>query len=442
MIDDTDRNRKDLHHKLVWLILARLVFSCLLLGSTILLHVSGAVPLHPYPLRLLYAAVGGVFVLSAVFSLLIRVFRRIDILAYIQILIDTLIISLLVYITGSSSSVFVFLYLVVVIYTSMILYRRGSFVIAGACTIEFAALAACEYWGALPQIHVAQLDGGFPGAWQVLVYRVLITAGACFSIAFLSSRLSEQARRTRGELMAMEAHCRRVEKMAAVGEMGAGLAHEIKNPLASITGAIQMLREEVAYDPGTDKLMQITLREADRLSTLVNNFLLFARPPKGKREPVAMDNVIAEMIALFRQSDCCRERIHVGHRGEVGLWTEMDLDHFKQVLWNLLVNAAEAIQEEGTIEVEHRSSPNGSVLVRISDTGCGMAPENLDLAFDPFFTTKPKGTGLGLSIVHRIVESYQGSLDLHSRPGEGTTVGVRLRSIPPPGGLDNPQKTV
>ena len=105
----------------------------------------------------------------------------------------------------------------------------------------------------------------------------MITMIACFAVAFLSSLLAEQARKTKKDLLAMEEHVKRVEKMAAAGELGAGLAHEIKNPLASLTGSIQILKEEISYDQKHDRLMQIVLREADRLSSLVNNFLLFAK---------------------------------------------------------------------------------------------------------------------------------------------------------------------
>ena len=129
----------------------------------------------------------------------------------------------------------------------------------------------------------------------------------------------------------------RVEKMAAVGEMGAGLAHEIKNPLASITGSIQLLLEEMPYDAGRDKLMRIILREADRLSALVGNFLLFARPPSGKSKPISLDQAIPETVRLVEQDKRCRDRIEIRQSGQKGLWVAMDPDHFRQVLWNLLV---------------------------------------------------------------------------------------------------------
>ena len=117
---------------------------------------------------------------------------------------------------------------------------------------------------------------------------------ACFAVAFLSTLLSEQTRKTKKELQTMEHHVKRVEKMALIGEMAAGLAHEIKNPLASLTGSIQLLKEDMRYDPDHDRLMQIILREADRLSSLASNFLFYARPPAGKVESIELGEVLLE----------------------------------------------------------------------------------------------------------------------------------------------------
>ncbi len=426
----------ELRPKLKWLITSRLAFSTLLFGSTVLLHLSKSQDYASGPLVLLYGIIGAIYLLSVIFAVMLRTLSRVEVQAYIQISIDTLIVSLIVFITGSYASIFVFLYPLVIIYTSMLVYRYGSFLMAAVCGVEYSLLVGLEYIGVLSPIALSEAKAASLYPLDSVIYRVLITVGACFAVAFLSSILAEQARKTRQELRVMEEQIRRVEKMAAVGEMGAGLAHEIKNPLASITGAIQLLRDEMAYDPGIDKLMQIILREADRLSTLVSNFLLFARPPSGRREPLQLDSAIPDTISLFEKNKKCQDHIRIHYTGDLNLWLEMDPDHFRQILWNLLVNAAEAITDKGTIGIHQSGGRDHQVRIRISDSGCGMDSDTQRTVFDPFFTTKASGTGLGLSIVHRIVESYGGQLELNSEPGKGTDFVIKLRGIPSPGGLD------
>ena len=148
-----------------------------------------------------------------------------------------------------------------------------------------------------------------PGA--IVLFKVVITMVACFAVAFLSGLLSEQVRRTKKELSVMEDRVKRVEKMAYMGEMAAGITHEIKNPLASLAGSIQILRKEIPYDPEHDKLMQIVLRETDRLNALVNNFLLFAKPPAGKIEKIELENALTETIKLFEKNQATSNRVSI-----------------------------------------------------------------------------------------------------------------------------------
>jgi len=202
--------QNELRHKLRWLILSRVIFTILLLGSTIFIHISRSKPTSALPIFVLYGIIIALFILSFLFVFLVSRIRREVLFAYIQVAIDSVVVTLVIFVTGSFGSVFSFLYLVVIIYTSMLLYRRGSFIVAGLCSFLYFVLVGLEY-----QAWILPFD-------------------------FSST------------IYAMSARVQRVEKMAAVGEMGAGLAHEIKNPLASITGSIQLLREEIPYDVGRD----------------------------------------------------------------------------------------------------------------------------------------------------------------------------------------------
>jgi len=246
-------------------------------------------------------------------------------------------------------------------------------------------------------------------------------------VAFLSGFLAEQERKAKKELITLEDHVQRVEKMAAIGEMAAGLAHEIKNPLASLSGSIQLLREDVQSDVDNDILMQIILREADRLSDLVNNFLLFARPQHGNIEVISLDIVLEEIVCLFEKDDMHSGRITFSKEFDSRIMIEMDPGHLRQILWNLLLNAAESIEQEGEINIKLYAGPNHNAFIRITDNGCGMTSDTIKTIFVPFFTTKTHGNGLGLSIVHRILESYNARLDVESEPGVGTTISLNFK---------------
>jgi two-component system sensor histidine kinase PilS (NtrC family) len=305
-------------------------------------------------------------------------------------------------------------------------------VIAAICSIQFGIMIDLEYYGVILPFGTEDLQLASAHTWNQILYKILITMTACFAVAVLSSFLSEQVRRTRHELRIMADHVKRVDKMAAIGEMAAGLAHEIKNPLASLSGSIQLLREDIRYDADHDRLMQIVLREADRLSSLVTSFLLYARPPAGKVEALELEKIIIDTIELFEKdanNDGC---ITTTTNLHPGIWISMDPLHLQQILWNLLINAAEAIDGEGNIHIEALAAKNKQAQIKITDNGCGLSQSDIDLIFDPFFTTKASGTGLGLSIVHRILEGYDALLDVESEINQGTTFTLQFKRLERP----------
>ena len=418
--------------KLKWLIFTRILFSLLLLGSALLQQMGeNATPLDR-SLVVLYTLITAIFLLSVVYSVFVKHVKNVTVFAFIQTSIDTLFVTLIVFLTGGFVSVFSFLYLVVIIYASMLLPMRGTMVIAALCSLQFGAMVELEYFGFLSPIGVNgnPLAGAYD--WSQIFFKLVITMTACFAVAFLSSLLSEQTRKTKEELRTMEGHVKRVEKMAAVGEMAAGLAHEIKNPLAALTGSIQLLKEDMRYDPDHARLMQIILREADRLSSLASNFLFYARPPAGKVESIDLSRALLEIAELFEIDGSTNGRVKTTKKVASNVWIAMDPGHLHQILWNLLLNAAEAIDGEGQIGIEMFPAKNKYACVKISDNGCGISPETLKTIFDPFFTTKPSGTGLGLSIVHRIVEANDAWLNVESQLNKGTTITLHFKQLSPP----------
>jgi two-component system sensor histidine kinase PilS (NtrC family) len=304
--------------------------------------------------------------------------------------------------------------------------------VAAFCSAQFAVLLICELHGLVDPF-------GYPGAVARLSLTTMqvfqkcaILTGACFSVAFLSGYLSDQERQSKAELVAMEAHLGRVQSLAQIGEMAAGLAHEIKNPLASLSGAIQILKGEMEQaDSDNMRLMHIVLRETDRLSNLVNNFLTFARPSASQAKCVELGNVLTEVATLFEKDSSVRQRIKVSLTAIDDAYIFFDPLQLKQVFWNLLSNGAEAIENEGRINIVVRQLKNERVMVEIADNGCGMDEKTIKSIFNPFFTTKDNGTGLGLSIVYRILETYGCRLDVHSDPGIGSTFTLYFKKIDP-----------
>jgi len=241
----------------------------------------------------------------------------------------------------------------------------------------------------------------------------------------------------------MEEQMKRVDKMAAVGLLAAGMAHEIRNPLASLSGSIQMLQSELQLDDSQRHLMEITLRESERLNALITDFLLFAHPPETNKVSLEMDNIIHETVELFIHSPVFHEGIRiVREKAREPTKTMIDPDQMKQVFWNLFINAAQSLNGGGEIRVRLQKEKEGFwrtrlpfpnlkkgkewIRISISDTGMGIIPKDKEKIFEPFFTTKEGGTGLGLSIVHKIIENHQGVIQVDSEVEKGSTFNIFL----------------
>ena len=231
-------------------------------------------------------------------------------------------------------------------------------------------------------------------------------------------------------LREMEESVRRSERFAGIGKMAAGIAHEIRNPLASMSGSIQMLSQSGSLDHTGNRLMKIVLRETDRLNSLVTEFLQFARPNPPEFEQIHLRHVLDEMILVFRylhfsNTPASRPDLDVNLRMESEIQIQADPRQLRQVFWNLLNNSVQAMPDGGTIDivVEKRAR---EVEVQVLDQGVGIPVDRLDRIFDPFYSTKKDGTGLGLALVHRIIEEHEGRIHVVSSPGEGTRFSVIL----------------
>ncbi len=260
----------------------------------------------------------------------------------------------------------------------------------------------------------------------------------------------------------VEGQLRRADRLAVLGQLAANIAHEIRNPLAAISGSVEVLKEDLALTGPTRDLLGIILREARRLKLITGQFLDFSKPMPLLFRPCQVRPLLEETLHLLAKSGERHPKTTWVITGEgPDLCVLADSDQFRQVVWNLCLNAIQAMPEGGTLTVSLRLAPNGSQFVNASigqsgktqtwrpddkltnplsdqstqewveiafqDTGRGIPPEELERIFDPFYTTRPSGTGLGLSIARKNLEGMGGRIRVESRPGEGTTFRLWLR---------------
>ncbi len=263
-------------------------------------------------------------------------------------------------------------------------------------------------------------------------------------VAITWSVLSDEEHRNRGivvniqdltEVKRLERQSRRNQRLASLGTMAAGVAHEIRNPLGCIRGTSQLLKREMKEEKRVDDFLNIIIKEVDRLDRTVRQLLDFARPSKGEMTPTNAVSVIEGALELLRPEIEKGDVRIVKHLAQPVRMIKADSAQLTQVFLNLCLNALHAMSGKGTLTVTVREEelPSGpeerAIIIEVNDTGCGMSPLVLEQLFTPFFTTREEGTGLGLALSHRIIEEHNGTIDVVSREGQGTTFIVSFRSI-------------
>jgi two-component system sensor histidine kinase PilS (NtrC family) len=557
--------------KLKWLIILRIVVITLTLGSALLFQIQKE---SPVALDLLYNFIIFAYLFTVFSLILLKAIKNFQVLAYFQIISDLLFETGFVYVTGGIKSFFSFLYLFSIIASSIILFRKGTFIIASLSSLLYGTLAILQYYGILP-MHSAP---GFPFTTlniSSFYYNIFLNVCAFYLVAFLSSYLSESlkltheqlqetssdlsqlqvfhknilqsmssgllttnlvgkitsynraaeeitgykfeeaygtdldemlpgvyakeiferlektnllpyrfqkmiksrdgrdmflgmtastlqdnAREIKGltlifqdltELKEMEEQVKRSDRLVALGELAAGIAHEIRNPLASIKGSVQMLKSDLDLEEDNQTLMDIVIRESIRLNNIITDFLVYARPtPLTLSKFDIVDEVIHPTIKLLKNSQEYTDLIRIDvHVPSILPPVIADKLQMRQVFWNLCLNALQAMPRGGTLSISVKKTEGGQdigdvtlsrkfmssefrntygcwYVISVQDTGYGIRSEDLRKIFVPFFTTKENGTGLGLAIVHSIIENHQGIIKVKSKINEGTTFEVSL----------------
>ena len=263
----------------------------------------------------------------------------------------------------------------------------------------------------------------------------LTSEGMRLRLGYSVSPLSSEAGETTGmvitfqdltQVRSLEETSRRQDRLAAIGRMAASIAHEIRNPLAAMRGSIQMLRSEVESDSSQAELMEIILRESDRLNQIITDFLSYARPRSLVQARVDVGDLLHQTFALMRHSpEIGANQIIEAEGPDERIFANADEGQLKQVFWNLARNALQAMPQGGTLRATLEKNSHDRLRIAFSDTGRGMTPDQVEHLFEPFSSTTG-GTGLGLSIVYQIIRDHGGTINVRSREGQGTKITVEL----------------
>ena len=537
---------RELRRQLDWLMTFRVVIITTLMVSTFVIELMYRPLLSLQPFYVLAVVT---YAMTIAYAILSRALRAVLPQIYAQLIGDLLVVTGFVYLTGGAESPFSFLYLLTIIIGSILLVRRGGFVVAASSWLMYAGMVLLIQKQVLPR-YPAGLEEGDTATVRIL-YSLVAHLVSFFAVAYLASYLTENLRSTgrelqmrrddlaqlrdyndhiiesmnsgllttdaagwitfanrgaveitgrpiaellrrnilevlgqpqeflsrvraaleserrfrseldfedgrgrrlflgftvsvlreRGgeplgmififqdltEIRALEDEVALKKRMAALGEMAAGVAHELRNPLASISGSVQVLKRDLKPRGEAADLMDIVIKESKRLDQIIRDFLLFAKPGRFTPEPADLAAVLRETLSLLENSEERRPQHRVATRFRPeSIRVEFDVNRMKQVFWNLAKNALKAMPEGGTLTVSAIDPGDGQVTVTFADTGFGMSEEDIASNFQPFHGSFASGTGLGLAIVYRIIEEHGGRIRVKSRQGRGTEIVVHL----------------
>lgn len=402
-------------------ILYRVVVLTSLLASAFIIQLSSpdSEPNLPF-FYLILAAYG----FSALFFGLYLWGRALVVQAYLQVVFDLLLITAFVYISGGISSSMYFLYLFPIIAASLVISGRAGFLAASLSAILFGALVDGVHFGFIGAFRPEQEVRTSIGS---MFADIFIAWGVFFVIAALMSTLTGSLRRTRQALRAAEKELIVRERLAEGGRVSASLAHEIRNPLAAISGSVQVLKKELVLDAEQGRLMDIVLKESERVSHSLEQFLDFALPSKQVFSPINLRDILDETIKILRGGGELNGQVTLEGNflsGDVPFFG--NAGQFRQVFWNLIKNAIKAMPGGGRLRLEFPEPRKKEVRIVVADTGRGMTDEDKANLFEPFYSGFEDGRGLGLSIVRKIVDDYDGRIDVRSELHKGTEVLITL----------------
>ena len=406
-----------------WYILIRAIAVTSILVAVVIIQSSTSdfIPVVPFYLIVLVA-----YLLSLAYLGLYLWWDQYAVQATIQNVIDLLLITALIYISGGLSGSLYLLYIFAIVAASVVLSRRAAVISAGLSAILFGLLVDGLYFGIIPYFSPDQYRERSLG---LVLFTMFLAWSLFFLIAFLANHLTESLRKAREALRLTRKELEIKERLATAGRFSAQLAHEIRNPLAAVSGAVQVLRGELALEEEQRNLMDIVVKESQRVSQSIEQFLDLASPGRQVFSWFSLREALEETLALLRAAGTLNGRYQVaGNFSAAEITYYGSPNQFKQVFLNLSKNALAAMPEGGVLSVDFTQDKKKVVRIRFSDTGRGLSEEERKHLFEPFFSRFANGRGLGLAVVRSIIDDYDGRIEVRSESRKGTEV---LLILPP-----------
>lgn len=413
-----------LTRRLAWVTGLRVVLLVTALGAVAALNVSRGFSGGSDTIHIVITTLGFAFACTAVYAAVLRTGRGLPRLAQAQLVLDQATWTIVVYVTGGAASGATSFYGFTALLGAFLAGPRGSF-IAGLAALAFympLTLGMHFRWIPPPSDQPAALyllsDGALAFHWFVNFLVILV-------VSLLGSYLAERLAAAGTKIVEAEARAESAERLAVLGRLAAALAHEIRNPLGSISGSVELLRLAPTLTEDEKRLCEIIQREAARLNDLVSDMMDVAKPRKPDIQVVNLSRLVAEVVELSGTSGRGVSDVSVECRAAPDVMVRADPAQLRQLVWNLVRNAVQASSAGGAVRCIVAEEA-AAVVLSVEDDGVGMDTEAREQIFDAFFTTRSHGTGIGLAVVRRIADEHGFSLSVESERGQGATFTVRM----------------
>jgi two-component system sensor histidine kinase PilS (NtrC family) len=403
------------------LILLRLVIVTSLVVSAVIIQFSTSVflPLSPF-----YYVVISFYLLSFVYLVLYIWGKNLPLQVPFQIFFDLLLITALVYISGGVQGSFYFLYIFVIIAASHAISKRAAYLTAALSAILYGFLVDGMYFGLIP--YYAQ-EEAIEISLGLVNYNIFMAWGAFFLVAFFMNFLTDSLRKTRDQLVMAQKELEIKNRLAAAGEVSAQLAHEVRNPLAAISGSVQVLKDELGLSGEQSKLMDIIVSESKRVSQSIEQFLNLASPGQKIFSSINLREILKETLTLLQNSGEMNGNVQIkGNYNSRNIHYFGNNNQFKQLFWNILRNALKAMPNGGSLAIDFEKIKKDEIRLKFADTGIGMTADKKERIFEQFYSGFENGQGLGMAIVRKIVDDYKGKVRVDSEPDKGTEIVITL----------------
>jgi signal transduction histidine kinase len=410
----------NLRARLSWVTFVRLVLYVSVLSTLFLFYLKGDFARYPWSMRIATQLIIGALISVVGYAIWLRINRTLRVMGFLQVVVDQFLWTALAYLTGGPSSIAASLYGLSTVLSASALGLQGAVV----GSLVGAGLFAALVWLITSGLLVLPSDQGLSlMPWAEMLFSLVVSCVGLLAVAVLAGYLAQRLQSASSQVRVANARADRAERFAILGSLATALAHEIRNPLGSIKGSIELVRESPGLGDDERRLCDIIRRESERLSDLVTDMMDLARPKKPTFEVFDIGRSAADVVTLSGRS-LASETV-VSYQGPDSLSCTGDAGQIRQLLWNLVRNSLQA-SPDNTPVVVHIERFEHAIEIAVIDRGTGIADDLKPRVFDPFFTSRSNGAGIGLAVVRQIVESHQGLIEVLDTEGGGTTMRVVL----------------